>query len=202
VRSLAPLLEELRRRQHFASRKPMGNGVLHRRHQRRGDEAARRVEDVARRERVSRDEHPLLGPLQEESEAPSVTCCRLGAALAAAGSPDGREVSRCPGAIGVKQPGVEAAEVDLVELGDDDPGHLAAFEGELERLLRPPELGRHAELDLDRIQHRTKPAGLVDTFSRKPLSGNRARGGAVPVRAGERVADEEKRLHAYKRTER
>ena len=89
-------------------------------HERRGNEAVGRIEHVADRERVADDERTLLGPLEQRTEPARVARGGLRAALASARRLERRRLGPRPRAVLDEQPAVEASEVDLVQLGNDD----------------------------------------------------------------------------------
>jgi hypothetical protein len=85
------------------------------------------------------------------------------------------QLSPGPGAVVVERAAVEATEVDLVQLRNDEPGNLPAGEREVERLLCSPKLGRDAEIDVLVGQDRGEAASLLATLGRQASPRRRAR---------------------------
>ena len=165
-------------------------------HERGRNEAAHRVDDVPNRERVPDDEGARLRPCEQEPKAGRVASCSLRPALAPTRRGQPWRLGARPFAVCGQEAAVEAPEVDLVQLRDDDTRHVAPVERELERLLRSPELRRDAELDLLARQKLPEPSRLLDAERRQPLAGRSVRREPRVVRGGKRVPGEEDQLHA------
>jgi hypothetical protein len=98
-----------------------------------------------------------------------------------------------PGAVGLERPSFVRAEVDLVQAGEDDAGHVAPAEADRERLLRPGEACRDAEVDVHSGEplaqlHRLRDAKLGETLARRAGADD-----VVEVRLRVPVPDEQER---------
>lgn len=165
--------------------------MLHRRDQRRREEAVRGVEQVANRQRVPDGEQAPLGTREQHPQAASVTGRRLRAALTATRRLERRRLRRGPGAIGEEWAALVAAEVDLVQLGDDDVRDAAPVERQLQGLLGAAQLGGDAEVDRLAGEVFAEPPRLLPPRVGQPLARRGARRDAVPVRDGERMTYED-----------
>src|SRR5688500_6805803 len=105
-----------------------------------------REQDVADREPMGDDEHGLLRPREHLPEAAGEALSDPGSALAAGGELDGRAVSR-PGSVRLEQAAFELADVDVVQLRQNQPWHLPPCQRDVRGLPRPLELRDDAEAD-------------------------------------------------------
>ena len=78
-------------------------------------------------------------------------------------------VAAVTGVLG--QQGRFRAEVDLVEAGEDDAGHVALAESDREGLLRPDEACRDAEVDVHPREPLAQPHRLLDAELRETFAG-------------------------------
>ena len=138
-------------------------------------------------------EHDLLGAREKRVERGREPLRCVGPALPAAGADRVRLVRPCPGAVVGERTALERAEADLVETREDDARHVAPAEREVERLLRPCEACRDAEVDRlvrERLPQRER---LRDAELRQAFAGREGADAIVGVRAGVRVASEKQR---------
>ena len=117
-RCAAPFLEERCCPLNGGTIEAVGKRVLHGCDQRRRRKATCRIEDVAESERVTDEEDLLVAgaPPQPSANRPPP---RRGSRRPP-GPPSGGRLPPTPGTV--ERPFVEGAEVDLVEIGDDDGG--------------------------------------------------------------------------------
>jgi hypothetical protein len=158
--------------------------MLDRRQQGSRDKPASGIDDVPKRESVTDVKHTDFVPSEDQPKAAYEASRSFGATLPAPWCRLSGRVRGGPGSILVQRAAAERAEVDLVELGNDQPWHLPAGEGELERLIRPHELGRDPERDVGSREERGQAPCLLDPFRGQPLAWRGARRDAVAIRPG------------------
>ena len=73
-----------------------------------------------------------------------------------------------PGTVVAQRAAFERAEADVVQAGEDEPGDVAAGQGEIGGLLRSLELAGHAEIERRVREELAEPSRLRLSLGRQP----------------------------------